>query len=282
MAMSENSAVAGTLHICALLPEVETAVSTLQCALAAGRGLSATFCAVHVGFDPRHTLVSAEETDLQQLRDIFEGGPETRTARIKAVARRLPRLRPNAPAVHWRNDEGDIDANVVLESTMADLLVIGRPTHMDAADALHSALFHAHRLVLVAPREARDDRTIGERVAIGWKPGMSAEQAIAAALPWLRRAERITVLWAAKPGAEPYDASARAFFASLGLDVEIRRLERRGKSVGLDLLAEAARVGDCLLTGAYRHGALWESIFGGVTHDLLKHAEMPVFMMRSR
>ncbi len=190
--------------------------------------------------------------------------------------------RPDAPNIHWRDDEGDIDANVVLESTKADLLVIGRPTHMDAADALHSALFHAHRLVLVAPRQARADRTVGTRVAIGWKPAKSAEQAIVAALRWLRRAERITVLWAAKAGAAPYDVSARAFFASLGLDVEIRRLERKQKSVGLDLLAEAARVGDCLLTGAYRHGALWESIFGGVTHDLLKHADMPLLMMRSR
>ena len=280
--MIEKSATAGALHICALLPEVETALSTLQCAVAAGQGFEAEFCAVHVGFDPKHTFVSAEESDIQQLRDIFEGGPDARTARIKAVLDTFLAAQPNAPAVHWRNDEGDIDANVVLESTKADLLVIGRPTHMDAADALHSALFHAHRLVLVAPRDAVAGRTIGKRVAIGWKPGLSAEQAIGAALPWLRRAERIIVLWVEKVGVEPYDASARAFFSDLGLDVEIRRLERREKRVGLDLLAEARRVGDCLVTGAYRHGALWESIFGGVTHDLLKHAAMPIFMMRSR
>jgi nucleotide-binding universal stress UspA family protein len=280
--MIEKSDSLGTLHICALLPEAETALSTLQCAVAAGHGLAVEFCAVHVGFDPKHTQVSAEETDLQQLRDIFEGGPEARTARIKAVLDAFVASQHNPPAIDWRNDEGDIDANVVLESTRADLLVIGRPTHMDAADALHSALFHTRRLVLVAPRGACADRTIGRRIAIGWKPGKSAERAIAAALPWLGRAERITVLWAAKAGAEPYDVSARAFFAGLGLDVEIRRLERTGKSVGLDLLAEAALVGDCLLTGAYGHAALWESIFGGVTHDLLAHADMPLFMMRSR
>jgi nucleotide-binding universal stress UspA family protein len=283
MAMIENSAAVETLHICALLPEVETALSTLQCAIAAGQGFAAEFCAVHVGFDLKHSFVSAEESALQQLRDIYEGGSDARTARIKAVVDTFLASQLNAPAVHWRNDEGAIDANVALESTKADLLVIGRPTHMDAADALHSVLFHAHRLVLVAPRVARAGRAIGKRMAIGWKPGNSAEQAIAAALPWLRRAERITVLWAAKAGAEPYDASAKAFFAGLGLGVDIRRLERKEKSVGLDLLAEAVRQGDdCLVTGAYRHGALWESIFGGVTHDILKHANMPAFMMRTR
>ena len=128
------------------------------------------------------------------------------------------------------------------------------------------------------PRRPNHRKARGDRL----EAGKSAEQAITAALPWLRRAEEITVLWAAKANAEPYDASARVFFASLALDVEIRRLERREKRVGLDLLAEAARVGDCLITGAYRHGALWELIFGGVTHDLLKHAKMPVFLMRSR
>jgi nucleotide-binding universal stress UspA family protein len=279
--MTEKSAAPGSLHICALLPEVETALSTLECAVAAGRGFAAEFCAVHVGFDRKHSSVSAEESDLQQLRDIYEGDAEARTARIKAVVDAFLASQQNGLHIRWRNDEGDIDANVALESAEADLLVIGRPTHLDAADALHSALFRARRLVLVAPRAARAGRTLARRVAIGWKPGKSAEAAIAAALPWLRRAERITVLWAAKAGAEPYDASARAFFASLGLDVDIRRLERREKRVGLDLLAEAARVGDCLITGAYRHGALWESIFGGVTHDLLTHAELPVFMMRS-
>lgn len=210
--MVEKSDSLGTLHICALLPEAETALSTLQCAVAAGHGLAVEFCAVHVGFDPKHTLVSAEETDLQQLRDIFEGGPEARTARIKAVLDAFVASQRNPPAIEWRNDEGDIDANVVLELTRADLLVIGRPTHMDAADALHSALFHTRRLVLVAPRAASAARTIGRRVVIGWKPGKSAERAIVAALPWLRRAERISVLWAAKAARSP-TTSARGPFS---------------------------------------------------------------------
>jgi len=44
--------------------------------VAAGDGFATEFSAVHVGFDPKHSFVSAEESDLQQLRDIFEGGPD--------------------------------------------------------------------------------------------------------------------------------------------------------------------------------------------------------------
>src|SRR5271165_4314389 len=118
---------AATLRICAILPEAETALSTLQCAVAAARAGLSKICAVHVGFDPEHTFVSAEEQDIQQLRDLYEGEPRERTARIKAIFDGFVAAAPGAPPMFWRNDEGDIPANVVLEAQRTDLVVIGRP-----------------------------------------------------------------------------------------------------------------------------------------------------------
>ena len=273
-----------SLHICALLPEIETALSTLQCAVAAGQGFAADICAVHVGFDPKHTFVDAEEMDIQQLRDIYEGAPEVRTARIKAVVEAFEASSRASQHIAWRNDEGDLIANVVFEAYVASLVVIGRPIHMDAADALHSALFDAHRLVLVAPRDVSDkERTIGRHFVVGWKPGKAIEQTVAAAAPWLRKAEEVSVVWTAKLGAEPYDASARACFAKIGIEVDVIRLEPSRQSVGAQLLAETKRLGgDCLLIGAFRRSALWEAILGGVTHDVLAHTDIPVFLMRAQ
>ncbi len=273
-----------SLHICALLPEVETVLSTLQCAVAVGKGFAADFCAVHVGFDPKHTFVDAEEQDIQQLRDLYEGAPAVRTARIKAAVDAFLAASPNAPRVNWRDDEGDIAASVAIEAYAASLLVIGRPIHMDASDALHSALFDAHRLVLVAPRDVSDrDRVIGRHIVVGWKPGKAVEQTLDAALPWLRKAEKVSVVWVQKAGAEPYDASARAFFGRLGITADVLRLEPGRNSVGVQLLTETMHLaGDCLLIGAFRRSAFWEAILGGVTRDVLAHAEIPVFMMRAR
>jgi nucleotide-binding universal stress UspA family protein len=118
-------------------------------------------------------------------------------------------------------------------------------------------------------------------MVIGWKPGDPVKRAIKAALPWLWCAGQVTVLWVEKPGAEPYDRSARAFFADVGIDAPIIGLKRDHQSVGRQLLDETARQGgDCLLVGAFRHGALWDALFGGVTRDVLSHAELPVFLMR--
>ncbi len=274
----------GSVRICALLPESETALSTLQCAVAASLGLAAVVSAVHVGFGRKHGAVSAEEQDIQQLRDIYEGAPEARTARIRAVVDAFRESAPDAPQIDWRDDQGDIAANVMMEANAASLVVIGRPVHMDAADALHSVLFDAHRLVLVAPRGAAvGERTVGRHIVVGWKPGKAAEQTVEAALPWLRKAERISVVWTAKAGAEPYEASARAFFGQANLAVDVIRLEPGWRSVGAQLLAEARRIGgDCLLIGAFGHRGLWRILLGGVTRDVLGHADIPVFLMRAQ
>lgn len=271
------------LHICALLPEAETALSTLQCAVAASTGFAAEICAAHVGFDAHHALVDAEELEIQQLREIYEGPPEVRAARVKAVVNSFRNSAPAAPPIAWRDDEGDVAANVALDTAAANLIVVSRPVHLDAADAFHAALFGGRRLVLVAPRDVADgERVIGRHIVVGWKPGAPAEEAARAALPWLKKAEKITVLWGAKPGAGFYEPSAREFFQRLGLNVEIAHLARSAGSVGHDLLKEAERLGaDSLLIGAFTHGAWWETLFGGVTRDVLGEARIPVFTMRA-
>jgi nucleotide-binding universal stress UspA family protein len=277
-----GSTLDATLRICALLPEVETAISTLQSAVAAAQGFPAAILAVHVGFDPRHANVSAEEVDIQQLRDLHEGAPKLRIARIKAAFDDFVSRRTDSPPIQWKDDEGDIGASIVGEAQAADLLVIARPVHLDASDAMHSALFDVRRLALVAPHKALEPGApIGRHIIVGWKPGDAVRRAISAALPWLRRAKKVSVLWVAKQGAEPYEASAREFFAKLGTEAEIVALSRNHQSVGAQLLAEAMRRGgDCLLIGAFRHGSLWDAVLGGVTRDVLGHAEIPVFLMR--
>ncbi len=283
-----DSAAPATLKICVLLPEAETVISALQCAVAAARGFDHEICAVHVGFDSSHALVSAEEMEIQQLRDIYEGSAAARLARVRSAFEAFRAATPGEQAIQWRNDEGDICASIVNEACGANLLVISHPIHMDAADALHSALFDVRRLLLLAPRDAPDQgATIGRHVIVGWKPGDATRRTIEAALPWLRRAEKITVLCVAKTGAEAsgadaYRQSARDFFAHLGVDAEIVGLGRDERHVGRQLLDEAReRGGDCLLIGAFKHSSLWEALLGGVTRDVLAEAEIPVFMMRS-
>lgn len=268
--------------IVALLPEPETVATCLDCALAAADGFDASISAIHVGFNPKFAFVPPEEIAIQQLRELREGTIADRLARTKAAYDAWLAGQQHT-SVSWKSDEGDVEQLVAKETAKADLVVMGNPVRLDGRDAFHATLFCSKRLLLVAPPEPKSgphpDRVIGRHIVVGWKPGDEVKRAARQALPWLKRAAKVTVVSIEKPGAD-YQASARAFFAELGIAVDCVELRRESGSVGLQLLASADRLGaDSLLIGAFKHGALWEAILGGVTRDVLAAARVPVFMM---
>ena len=268
--------------IVALLPEPETVATCLDCALAAARGFDAQISAIHVGFNPKFAFVPPEEIAIQQLRELREGTIAQRLARTKAAYDAWLADRHHSP-ISWKHDEGDVGDLVAAETAHADLVVMGNPLRMDGRDAFHATLFWSKRLLLVAPPDPKEgprpQRVVGRHIVVGWKPGEPVKRAAHQALPWLTRADKVTVVSVEKPGAD-YQASARAFFAELGLAVDCVELKREVGSVGRQLLASADRLGaDSLLIGAFKHGALWEAILGGVTRDVLGAAHIPVFMM---
>jgi nucleotide-binding universal stress UspA family protein len=65
----------------------------------------------------------------------------------------------------------------------------------------------------------------------------------------------------------------------MGVEARIRMASSGGRSVTKTLLAEAHAVdADAMFAGAYRHGELFEEIFGGVTLELLRDSDLPLFM----
>lgn len=270
-----------TKDIIALLPEAETVASCLDCATAAARRLPSRVRALHVGFNPRVSVLSAEEMDLQWLREGAEGRLEVRQAKIRAAFDAwVAAAGASAPPVAWNDDQGDVGAVVASAAARADLVVMANPRNLDARDALHSTLFWAQRLMLVAPpRPDAGPRTVGRHIVIGWKTGAPVERAVRAGIDWLRRADRLTVVCVTKPGTEPYERRAREVMAELALAAEIVSIPKTGPSVGRQLLGEAIRRdADSLLIGAFKHGELWESLLGGVTRDVLAAASIPVFL----
>ena len=268
--------------IVALLPEPETVATCLDCALAAAEDFDASISAIHVGFNPKFAFVPPEEIAIQQLRELREGTVADRLARTRAAFEAWLAGRTDAP-VGWKSDEGDVEELVARETAHADLVVMANPVRLDGRDAFHATLFWSKRLLLVAPPDPksgpRPERVIGRHIVVGWKPGEEVKRAVHAALPWLTRAGKVTVISVEKPGAD-YQASARTFFAELDIPADCIELRREPGSVGLQLLASADRLGaDSLLIGAFKHGALWEAILGGVTRDVLAAARIPVFMM---
>lgn len=270
-----------TLHIAALLPEAEAVESCLNAAVGAALGEDTRITALHIGYDPDHGWSSAEEADLQAFRNLSEGTVGERLAHIRAGFETWRSAAPERADTAWRECGGQVDICVGREAQDADLLVLVHPGNLDARDALHAALFRSKRLVLVVPRHrSATGWRLSRHIMIGWKPGEHARRAITAATPWLTVAERVTLVCINEPEAHPYHPSAVALLNNLDVQAELHLVRTEGESVGARLLHEAAVMdASCLLTGAFRHGALLELVLGGVTNDLLARASLPLLLM---
>lgn len=268
--------------IVALLPDEAVVGSCLDCAKAAADPFGAAIGVIHIGFDAVKAFASQEEIDVHELLAVKEGAPEARREKVKESFDAWMSRASHCENVIWNDEEGDIGELIVQASKHADLVVMARPGGPDGEDAFHSVLFRSRRMLLVAPRDPSFEQQPSFRhIVVGWKPSDAVKHAASSAVPWLKAADKISVLCVENEGSDSYAKEARDWFASIGLDAEIRTLEKQKSSVGHLLLSEAEAIGgDCLLIGAFAHGEFWEAILGGVTRDVLDTARLPVFMMR--
>ena len=182
-------------------------------------------------------------------------------------------------AVEWRSTVltyGAIADYVAAEMRAADLLIIAadeagaafdRSRHVDVADLVPQI----GRPVLLAG--AGVDRLDLRSVVVGWKDTREARRAAEDALPFLRLAERVTVVEVV-PDGELEDARIRTqdvadWLATHGVTASVRTLAAT-KDEAATLREAATKLGAGLLVGgAYGHTRLREWVVGGVTRDLL-------------
>jgi nucleotide-binding universal stress UspA family protein len=161
----------------------------------------------------------------------------------------------------------------------ADLIVVGRGEEDWGPDyvLMEAALMNSGKPVLIAPKQAaaRLDGTVG----IAWKDTRESAGAIRAALPFLRRAERVVIFTV--PESENDDSPDRLarMLRWHNPNVTVQSLPDRSRPPVAVLLDAAAEAGCGLLVmGAYGHTRLREAVFGGFTRAVLESAPLPVLM----
>jgi fluoride exporter len=141
-------------------------------------------------------------------------------------------------------------------------------------EAQTAALFEIRKPVLIVPKSWAG--TVGKRPCIAWKPVPQAERAIKAAAPIFRQAEQIAAL---AGGTGEARLSLHALLRGLGIATDIEEFDSSQGNAGETILKRAGDYSsDLLIMGAYGHGRLAEFVFGGVTHYVLNHANLPILM----
>ena len=188
----------------------------------------------------------------------------------------------------WREEDAGTStiADVVIRhARAADLIVAAQrawqwsaSAELDVGDRLAVAV---GRPVLIVPNEGVHSG-IGSRVVVAWNGRREATRAAFDALPLLRKAKEVKVLWI-DPRSEGEDAGVLAADLCLALSRYGIGCEAVGaasdSNVGATLLSRAIEYrADLLVMGCYGHSRLSELVFGGATRHILRHMTIPVLM----
>lgn len=179
-------------------------------------------------------------------------------------------------------EEGDDVLNrLILRARHSDMVVVARPRHENGLpdDLIERLLLGSGRPLLLAP--AVPPRVPGT-VIVCWKETEEAARAVTTSYPLLRLAERVLLVGVKEANGleEEQLAEMAAELAWHGIVAEPVLLDRHARPPAERILALAKdEAADLLIMGAYGRRRAIELFFGGFTRSILRHAELPAFMV---
>lgn len=283
------------LSILASLTGLSSDHAVIETAIALGKGVGGHVTFLHARIDAVETAVLIETTfpQYQDSRNVLhritaeqqERSAHARMQFDEAVKRHglHERDRPGSDdglSVSWRETRSFFN-ETLNESRFHDLTVIGRDQEL-SDERVKSILMQSGRPLLLAPQ--KPPAVIGQHVAIAWKEGAEAARAVAAAMPILGHAQRISILTASQnsAGDDRDRLSADKLAHALrwrGVQTDVAMEYSRAGTEAQNIVNLAcSRDADMLVMGGYGHSRLRELILGGVTQDLLAGCVLPLLI----
>jgi nucleotide-binding universal stress UspA family protein len=165
----------------------------------------------------------------------------------------------------------------------ADLAVVGQQSEGTADPDLPEAVAIASgRPVIVVPHIGYT-KPIGTNVLLAWNASAQAAHAATAALPFLAKAKKVTLLvidGAGDPAhGEVPGADAARWLARHGVTVEVQREASGGLDIGNVILSRIPDLDiDMIVMGVYGHSRFREFVLGGASRTILSSMTVPVLM----
>lgn len=210
---------------------------------------------------------------------------EDRRDRILAEMEKLgesfrKRVGRTVQTVEWRGSFHFPREVIPAEARAADLVVASsRPAKDDVYHAFDpgTVILNSGRPILVVPQDAAG--CSGERVLVAWKDTREARHAVQSALPYLKVANRVSLVeiaegvveWAARNHLDDVER----YLLRHGVKVVEKSVLNPQGPASDQLISTAKSDGmDLIVAGAYGHTRLGEWVFGGVTRGLLERSDI--------
>ncbi len=288
------------MNVLAVVSDAASGQAVLETALRVGRHLDCHIDALHVRSDPAAALPLVGEAMsgamVDEMMGVAEKDAGQRAGKARAVydallAREGMKDAPGAPHTHhgfamtWLEALGVEEQVVALRGCRADISIIARPTDANETSALmtlNAALMQSGRPVIAAPPLPKDGPALSapfKKIAVFWNGSTEATRAVAAAMPFLKKADEVTVLrveeeeWYAETG------DLEAHLAFHGVHTVVSKVLPREGRTGRSLLYAAGDTGaHMMVMGAYTRSKLRQLILGSVTGYVMQQAILPVLL----
>lgn len=189
-------------------------------------------------------------------------------------------------------DEGDWHKQSAAKDLLehlrcVDLVVAGSPPGLGKSTTLEVAdiVMQAGRPVLIVPRKFAQrhytNRKIGFHALVAWNASAPAARAIHDALPFLQKAEEITLLFVnqhrSKIAAHRLVSAMAAHLKRHGVNVRPEVSIATGHHVSRIISERLAELDvDLLVMGAFSRSRLSETWLGGTSEELFRDAAVPI------
>ncbi len=234
---------------------------------------------------PLHPLVEIhlpEEIILKQQRAIEQEGEAVSKAFDKATDEIYDKS-------EWRNPtclHSGISDMIVDHALAADLVVISQDDDDQLGpwpDFPADVALGSSRPVLVIPKDRRFE-PIGNKVIVAWNASREASRAAFDAVPVMKDAKEVHVMAIVPESDSKHNISHRgdelaAALARHDIKAHVSASWDEALSVGDTLISRAEDNNfDLIVMGCYGHSRLRESMFGGVSRNILREMKVPVLM----
>jgi nucleotide-binding universal stress UspA family protein len=176
---------------------------------------------------------------------------------------------------------GELAAETALRARVTDLVVLTRPWSKDGTDLpfAECIIRLSGAPCLMAP-PSPDATDSFDHVVVAWNGSRQAKRALDDAMPFLRTAKRVTVLYAGNvDGAHEPHTDLVEHLARKGVQAT-QALAAKGEHGAAHALLDwcADNQADLLVMGAFGHTPRAERWLGGATWTVLTTARLPVLM----